>query len=79
MPTKSNFPGRWKGTDCNICGFEDTDNHILTCPGYSDLNTCKLSLDVFWEKEFLEDMKLLAPAAKIMVRIIDRMKEIQNV
>ena len=79
LPTKSNFPGRWKGTACNICGFEDTDIHVLTCPGYSDLNTSRLSLDVFWDTEFLEDMKLLAPAAKTMVRIIARMEEIQNI
>ena len=44
LPTKSNFPGRWKRTTCNICGFEDTDAHIFNCPGYADLNTAGISI-----------------------------------
>ena len=36
-PTKSNFPGRWSGTCCNVCGFEDTDEHVFSCAGYIDL------------------------------------------
>ena len=32
LPTKSNFPGRWQGQHCNICGFLDLDEHIFTCP-----------------------------------------------
>ena len=80
LPTKSNFPGRWKGTECNICGFEDTDVHVLTCPGYSDLNVCGLvSLDVFWNVESLKDMALLAPAAQMMKKMIERMEEIKDI
>ena len=36
-PTKENFPGRWSGVSCNICGMKDTDKHVFTCPGYSDI------------------------------------------
>ena len=79
LPTKSNFPGRWKGTSCNICGFEDTDVHVFNCPGYTDLNTTGISIDLFWNAEAIENMEVLAPAANIVNRMIARMEEIQNV
>ena len=79
LPTKSNFPGRWKGTCCNICGFEDTDTHVFTCPGYTDLNSNGISIDFFWNVEAIKDMEVLTPAAKILNKMISRMEEIQNV
>ena len=35
--TKKNFPGRWINLQCNICGRDDTDEHIFRCPGFGDL------------------------------------------
>ena len=78
IPTKMNFPGRWNGVECNVCGFQDTDVHIFTCPGYTDLNPDNISLDVFWDEMYLEDMKLLSDAAKVVIKIITRAEEIQN-
>ena len=78
LPCKANFPGRWKGSNCNVCGFEDTDIHVFSCPGYVDLNPIGVSLDLFWNTEALNDMKVLSPAAKVMSEIITRMEEIQN-
>ena len=78
LPTKSNFPGRWKGTSCNICGFEDTDAHVFTCPGYVDLNQSGISLDLFWNDEAMKNMEVLTPAAKVLSEMISRMEEIQN-
>ena len=78
LPTKSNFPGRWKGSACNVCGFDDTDAHIFTCPGYADLNPQGISLDLFWNVESLENIELLIPAAKMMNKMITRMEEVQD-
>ena len=79
LPTKFNFPGRWSGKMCNVCGFEDTDAHVFTCPGYVDLNPSGITIDLFWNTEALEDMEILSPAAKMVNEIITRMEEIQNV
>ena len=64
---------------CNVCGFEDTDAHVFTCPGYTDLNPSGITLDLFWNIESIEDMEILSPAAKILNEIIIRMEDIQNV
>ena len=34
LPVKKNFPNRWDGVKCNVCGFDDTDRHTFSCPGY---------------------------------------------
>jgi hypothetical protein len=78
LPTKANFPGRWKGTACNICGFQDTDVHIFTCPGYEDLNTNNITLEMFWNDDALNDMELLSSAAKTLNTIINRLEEVQK-
>ena len=56
-PTKDHFPGRWQGTECNCCGYRDTDEHILLCPGYSDIVDGKFGFEVFWDEEVLKDVK----------------------
>ena len=78
LPTKSNFPGRWEGQHCNICGFLDLDEHIFTCPGYKDLVTNEISLAMFWNTDVLNDIEVLSDAAKIMRQIIERMEDIQE-
>ena len=78
LPVKMNFPGRWKGEECNICGFKDTDTHIFTCPGYVDLNPDGICLQVFWDVKYLSDMIVLSHAAKTLIKLIDRMERIQN-
>ena len=35
--TKDNFPGRWEGSLCNVCGCVDTDEHLFRCPGFTDI------------------------------------------
>ena len=68
LPVKMNFPGRWKGEECNICGFQDTDIHIFTCPGYVDLNPDDICLQLFWDEKYLNDMNVLSNAAKTLLR-----------
>ena len=78
IPTKVNFPGRWKGSMCNVCGFMDSDIHLFTCPGYADLNHDGVTLDMFWNDEILNDMNKLSGAAKCVHRIIMRLEEVQR-
>ena len=78
-PTKENFHGRWKGNDCNVCGVLDTDEHILTCPGYADImGNVKFDFGVFWDKEVLNDSGKLKALAKIVIELMERMKDIQK-
>ena len=77
-PTKDNFPGRWKGTNCNSCGYRDTDEHILLCPGYADIVDGKFGFGVFWDEEVLKDAEKLKNIADTVVVLIERMEHIQS-
>ena len=76
-PTKDNFPGRWKGVDCNCCGHRDTDEHILLCPGYSDIIDKNFVFEVFWDEKVLNDMERLKYIADTVVRVIERIEHVQ--
>ena len=78
LPTKANFPGRWSGTSCNICGFDDTDEHIFHCPGYQDILSDDIYYSMFWEKEILDDPAKIKNAACVMLGIIERLNEVQS-
>ena len=78
LPTKANFPGRWSGTSCNICGFDDTDEHIFHCPGYQDILSDDTYYSMFWEKEILDDPAKIKNAACVMLGIIERLNEVQS-
>ena len=78
-PTKENFPGRWSGTMCNICGSKDTDKHVFVCPGYSDILQGKFQFDVFWDENVLCDMGKLKDIAKTVLQLIERMENIQKI
>ena len=77
-PTKENFPGRWNGVACNICGCNDTDRHIFMCPGYSDIIKEKFQYDVFWDVNVLNDVSRLKDIAGVVLTLIERMENIQN-
>ena len=78
LPTKCNFPGRWAGTSCNVCGFEDTDAHLFGCPGYQDIITDEVWYDMFWEESVLKDTNQLKQASSILLSVIDRIELLQN-
>ena len=78
LPSKSNFPGRWSGTACKICGFDDTDAHLFHCPGYQDLIPENVTYDMFWNNEVLNDTERLRHAAGAALGIVERLEEIQN-
>ena len=77
-PTKENFPGRWSGVSCNICGLKDTDKHIFKCPGYCDLIKGQFDHDVFWDENALNDTPRLKGIAEVVLGLIERMENIQN-
>ena len=77
-PTKDNFPGRWKGTKCNCCGYQDTDEHIIFCPGYSDIVDGKFDFGVFWDEVTLNDVGKLAQIADAVLMLIERMEHVQS-
>ena len=79
LPSKTNFPGRWKGTACDICGFDDTDLHVFSCPGYQDIEMENVTLNMFWNPETLNNIELISKGAKVMVNIIRRMEEIKGI
>ena len=68
-PTKENFPGRWSGVLCNVCGLKDTDQHVFSCPGYADIIQGKYCFDVFWDKNVLNDIDKLKEIAKVGVGV----------
>ena len=78
-PTKENFHGRWTGRECNVCGMVDSDEHILSCPGYKDImGNAQFDFDVFWDKKVLDDTEKLKGLARIVIELMERMKDIQN-
>jgi hypothetical protein len=79
-PTKSNFPGRWTGSLCNICDREDTDEHIFSCPGYSDiLAENQFHYKMLFDDHVLDDMLQLKQMAEVIVLLVQRMEQIQSV
>ena len=77
-PTKVNYPGRWNGVLCNVCGLDDTDSHLFTCPGYSDIVGGQFNYHSFWDTNILEDTDKLKVLAKTVVLLLQRMKHVQN-
>ena len=76
-PTKANFPGRWSGTQCNICQFEDSDEHVFHCPGYADIVDDRIWYRMFWDEDILNNITQLKQAAGVLLLLIKRMEEIQ--
>ena len=75
--TKDNFPGRWIGINCNVCGKRDTDTHLFSCPGYTDLMIEGMSHRMFISLDV--DLQLLHDAAIQMECVNERLKVIQDV
>ena len=79
-PTKRNFPGRWSGTLCNICGCEDTDEHIFSCPAYCDILVDEnIHYKMLFDDNVLDDMLLVRHMAEVLTLIVQRMEQIQSV
>ena len=71
FPTKGNFKGRWGSDECEYCGCLETDIHLFTCPGYSDL------LDGVDFEMFLTlnaSNEKLSFGARKMLKVLQRLK-----
>ena len=66
------------GVLCNVCGLDDTDSHLFTCPGYSDIVGGQFNYHSFWDTNILEDTDKLKMLAKTVVLLLQRMKHVQN-
>jgi hypothetical protein len=75
--TKKNFPGRWINLQCNICGRDDTDEHIFMCPGFRDL-VDGVTYNMYWDKDSLEDSESLKVMADTAMQINKRLELIQK-
>ena len=73
--TKTNFPGRWQGTFCNVCGCLDTDEHLFACPGFEDI-IGGISYELFFNAN--QDLDDLAYGAEKMMLVNERLKVVQE-
>ena len=64
---------------CNVCGFEDTDDHLLGCPGDQDIITNDMWYDLFWNDTILSNTTQLRQAATMLVSVIERLEYAINV
>ena len=76
--TKDNFPGRWPGSSCNVCGLKDTDEHVLSCPGYSDIVMGKVQYNMLWDNVVLDDMEKMVEIGNVCAAVVERMELIQH-
>ena len=76
FPTKSNFPNRWKGTNCIHCGKLETDEHLFSCIGYSDI----LSEDLSYKSLFTLDAKIpkLHRDAEMLQKVYNRLETLKE-
>ena len=49
----------------------------FSCPGYVDINTMCIGINVFWDTECLHNMDL-SEAASILVKMIEEIEMIQK-
>ena len=74
FPTKSNFKGRW-GTECNFCNEIESDVHLFSCAGYSDL-LHDVRFDMFMTLH--ESMEDISSAAKKPIKVKERLDGINS-
>ena len=70
LPTKDNFRGRW-GLECAYCGNVESDPHLFSCAGYSDL-LGGIDMDLFLTLDCPIDELLLG--AKQLLKVIERLE-----
>ena len=70
LPTKENFRGRW-GYECNFCSSPESDLHLFSCAGYSDLLD-GINFDLFLKLECSTEE--LSVGAKQLIKVIERLE-----
>ena len=77
--TKKNYPGRWEGKECNVCGQTDTDIHLFSCPGYEDILSGTSYEEA--EKVVLEgtDVQQITSIAEKLLLVNKRLEIIQEI
>ena len=70
LPTKDNFKGRW-GTECEYCGSVESDVHLFSCAGYTDLLS-GARYDMFMNLDV--SMDELSAGAKKLLKVKNRLE-----
>ena len=70
LPTKDNFKGRW-GSECNYCGSVESDVHLFSCVGYTDLLS-GVRYDMFMNLDVSVDE--LSAGAKKLIQVKNRLE-----
>ena len=61
-------------------GYEDTDEHIFSCPGYCDiLNDKQFHYKMLFDDNVLDDMLQVKHMAEVISLLVQRMQQIQSV
>ena len=73
FPTKNNFKGRW-GNECRYCNCMETDMHLFSCAGYTDLLE-EINFEIFMSLNCSTEE--LSKGAKALLKVKERL-EITN-
>ena len=74
LPTKENFRGRW-GYECNFCSSPESDMHLFSCAGYSDLLE-GVDFDLFLKLE--GSIEELSVGAKKLLKVVERLEVVNR-
>ena len=74
LPTKDNFRGRW-GYECSFCSSPETDMHLFSCAGYSDLLE-GVEFDIFFKLQCSTEE--LSANAKKLLKVIERLEVVNK-
>ena len=78
FPTRVNFAGRWASDlNCVYCGKMDTDEHLFTCWGFTDL----LEGENIHHEHFYKldvPMEVLSVGARVLKKIYERLLLVQE-
>ena len=76
FPTKINFQGRWdKKSECRYCSCTETDLHLFSCGGYSDL-LVGVQFEIFMALNV--GMEELSRGARALLKVEERLEMVKD-
>ena len=78
FPTRVNFAGRWASDlNCVYCGKMDTDEHLFTCWGFTDLLEGEnIHHELFYKLDV--PMEVLSVGARVLTKMYERLLLVQE-
>ena len=74
---KANYPGRWNSGDCYFCKKLDSDIHLFSCYGYSDIVKSEWKPELFYSLN--ADTDLLGKGASMLLKLHSRLEQVNGV